>query len=1381
MTPTNADDPLRTTDPSPNAAEQRDRITTDFSPASSLQSTGPYLPDRKEPPGDGPPERSAASPPAVPGYQIEGVLGRGGMGVVYKARHLALKRVVALKMILSGGHADEGERQRFRSEAEAVARLQHPHIVQVHEVGEHEGLPYAALEFVEGGTFARRLKRGPVPPREAAEVIATLAGAMHLAHSRNIVHRDLKPANILLDASGAPKVTDFGLARQLDSDLGQTQTGTAVGTPSYMAPEQAAGDSKHVGPAADVYALGAILYECLTGRPPFQGTGAVATLDMVRNQEPVAPHLLRAGTPRDLETICLKCLRKEPEKRYASADALANDLRRWQRGEPIRARPVPLWERVLLWARRRPALAALVVAVHVFLAALLGLGIWSYSGISRALADANAEKLKANAEKLKSQRMSAGLALDRGLQLCQEGKVSAGMLWMAESLAVNPEEDRRLAEVVRLNLAGWRAPLTVQRTLIGHERAVGCVAYSPDGKAVAIAHGGTVSRRDALTGEPLGPALVPSGAVASIAFSRDGRLLATGTYDKVVRIWDVATGKLLGQPIPQPDIVNAVAFSRDGRRLLAATGFRDHSVASSARIWEVATGEPASPPLSHPGTVRGGALTPDGRLAITGGHDGLIRFWDTSTAEPSGQPIKVSAEVFTLAVSRDGLFLAVGCNSGEAFVYSVPDRRLVSRPLRHPRTVEAICFHPDDGLVATGCDDSLARVWDWSAGQQVGPPLVHQNYVVGVDFSPDGRRLITGAHDGFARIWDLPLDAGKGTPLTRGDRPLTLGHLDPSLVSARPRTRITGARGRRIPHWVWEYLCASFSPDGRYVVTGSIDNSARVWEVATCRLVGRPLLHQNWVRAVAFAPDNRHVLTGSHDMTARLWDIHTGAGVGPVLRHAGGVVSVAVSPDGARALTGSGDNTARLWNLQTGAAIGPPMPHAGEVASVCFSNAGALALTAAGSGEVRLWDSATALPIGPPARHDRGVTSVRFADDDRSFLTLCADGPARRWPVPQPVAGDPALVRLWVQVITGEQQDAGKAGAALDAAAWRERRARVTDSPLRADLEPGAAAVCDWHDAMAGAFEVSGAPEAALWHLDCLLAVRRTDWSLHARRAGVLRRCSRDAEAWKELDRAREFGGRERVRGWCAERAQNLERLDQHEASLWFHGWMVAADPKNAQSHDALGQCKARLGRFAEASEHFTRAVKLAPDRIGYQRDLAMARLALGDRAGYKQACARLIKLAEATADRGAAQMTALTCVLDANTVPGWDPVIRLAARAAGGYDGDYRVHVAALFRAGRLAEALRRPWSKETKYAHVVWEWFFQGMLRHRAGRHEEARSILEQKCNMIDYMDRAMPRDPKSKVWSEWVYHVQCHVLRREAEALLRAARLDTPPPPR
>jgi tetratricopeptide (TPR) repeat protein len=446
------------------------------------------------------------------------------------------------------------------------------------------------------------------------------------------------------------------------------------------------------------------------------------------------------------------------------------------------------------------------------------------------------------------------------------------------------------------------------------------------------------------------------------------------------------------------------------------------------------------------------------------------------------------------------------------------------------------------------------------------------------------------------------------------------------------------------------------------------------------------------------------------------------------------------------------------------------MQHAGEVLSVSFSNDGAFALTGASNGEVRLWDSATALPIGPPAPHGRAVTSVRFADDDRSFLTLGDDGAARRWPMPQPVAGDPALVKMWVQTITGQEQDAAKAVSVLDADAWQERRTQVMDSPLAADLETSNEDISAWHDTTVGAHEIIGQLEPAFWHMDQLLAARPKDWSLHARRAGLLHRQGHDPDALKELDQARELGGLESVRGWCAERAENLDRLHQHEASLWFHKWIVAADPKNPQSHDDMGHCQARLGQFDKASDHFTRAVELAPDRIDYQRDLAMARLAQDDRAGYRKACARMLELAEANQDRGAGQMTALTCVLDANTVPNWDAVIRLAARAAEGYEGDNRVYVAALFRAGRFDEALQRTSTTDLHYGYLVWEFLFRGMVRQKAGRHEEARSDLEQKFKMIDFLDKEYPRDPKSKIWSDWIYYVQCHVLRREAEALLR-----------
>ncbi len=305
----------------------------------------------------------------IANYEILGVLGRGAVGVVYKARQIGLNRLVALKMLLAGSHAGQRELMRFRTEAEAVARLRHPNIVQVYEVGEHEGLPFFSLEFIEGGSLHQKTDGKPLPPRVAAEIVEALARAMHYAHERNIIHRDLKPANILLTSDGIPKITDFGLAKRLEQtdESSKTRTGTLMGTPSYMSPEQAAGRTRDIGPLSDQYALGAILYELLTGRPPFLGATLLETVQQVRTQEPVRPTLLQATTPHDLEVICLKCLQKEQSKRYANASELADDLRHFLKGEPIRARPVSLVERSWRWCRRNRRLAALYAAVSVLL------------------------------------------------------------------------------------------------------------------------------------------------------------------------------------------------------------------------------------------------------------------------------------------------------------------------------------------------------------------------------------------------------------------------------------------------------------------------------------------------------------------------------------------------------------------------------------------------------------------------------------------------------------------------------------------------------------------------------------------------------------------------------------------------------------------------------------------------------------------------------------------------------------------------------------------------------------------------------------------------------------------------------------------------------
>jgi tetratricopeptide (TPR) repeat protein len=353
----------------PSAEEYRSRFP-DLDPAwleppappPSASATSPADTRRDEP------SVAEDAPPLPPGYDYLALLGRGGMGVVYQARHRALNRVVALKMILSGQYADGEERSRFRREAEAIARLSHPNIVQIYEVGEHQGRPYIALEFLEGDPLSRRLGGTPMPPLQSARLVESLARAVQHAHEAGIVHRDLKPANILPGRGGVVKIVDFGLAKVVAQDQTQTQTGAVVGTPSYMAPEQAAGRTKEVGPPADVYALGAILYEMLVGAPPFRGDSVAATLELVREQEPVPPRQLQPKAPQDLEIICLKCLRKDPRKRYEGAGALADDLACFLVNKPIRARPVGQLERLGRWGRRNPAVAGLLAVVFVLLA-----------------------------------------------------------------------------------------------------------------------------------------------------------------------------------------------------------------------------------------------------------------------------------------------------------------------------------------------------------------------------------------------------------------------------------------------------------------------------------------------------------------------------------------------------------------------------------------------------------------------------------------------------------------------------------------------------------------------------------------------------------------------------------------------------------------------------------------------------------------------------------------------------------------------------------------------------------------------------------------------------------------------------------------------------
>ena len=955
---------------------------------------------------DAPPDAvfDARSPEAIRGYELIEPLGEGGMGEVWKARQVKLNRTVALKMVLGGRRVGPKDLIRFLAEAEAVAAIRHPHVVQVFEYGDAAGRPFLAMEYLPGGSLTDRLRRATrLAPAAAAALVASLADAVQAAHDQGIVHRDLKPANVLFDEAGQPKVTDFGLAKRAGgTDLTASQA--VMGTPAYMAPEQARGDTKFVGPQADVYSLGVILYECLTGTRPFADASQMGLLRRVAEEEPERPGRRVAGLPRDVELIALKCLAKDPAERYATAAELAGDLRRFAAGEPVSVRATGLVERAAKWARRKPTLAAaytlglLAMLLAVLLVGLSAMAVWQWRASERVrIAVMTARDVEKNAravaeaQREKFERFEYGRTMQVAHQEWRENNIAAAM---------------SLLDATRDTFRGWewryvhRLCHSDLLTIGGPAGKILSASFSPDGSRILTVSENNTSRVwDARTGAETLALKGQVGGVASAAFSPDGSRIVTASWDNMARVWLAETGAEALTLKGHDGGVAAASFSRDGSRIVTA------SFDNTARVWLAETGAEALTLKGHSGFLNAASYSPDGSRIVTASIDKTARVWDAKTGAQILTLEGHAGGVRSASFSPDGSRILTSGDDQTARVWDAKTGAEILTLRGHTNGVPSASYSPDGSRIVTAGWDGTTRVWDAQSGAEAFTLRGHTNGVASAAFSPDGSRIVTAGFDNTVKVWDA---GGRAEVFTlRGHS----GFVNAASFSPDSSRILTASNDKSARVWLAEtgaealtlkghsgFLnAASYSPDGSRIVTASIDKTARVWDARTGAEILTLEGHANSVASAAFSPDGSRIVTASIDKTARVWDARTGAEILTLEVHAGGIRSASFSPDGSRILTSGDDQTARVWDAKTGAEILTLKGHAKALTSAAFSPDGSRIVTAGWDNTARVWDAQSGAEAFTLRGHTNGVSAASFSPDGSRILTASWDYTARVW------------------------------------------------------------------------------------------------------------------------------------------------------------------------------------------------------------------------------------------------------------------------------------------------------------------------------------------------------------------------------------------------
>ncbi|HXJ55937.1 MAG TPA: protein kinase [Verrucomicrobiae bacterium] len=1015
-------------------------------------------------------------------YQLMEEIARGGMGVVFKARQISLNRVVALKFIHPGKLLSAEAVRRFEIEAEAAARLDHPRIIPIYEVGQHAGQYWFSMKLVDGGTLAQPPPRLRTDVTAVVKLLITVARAVHYAHQRGILHRDLKPGNILLDEQGQPFVTDFSLAKLLAQDSSVTLSGQVVGTPSYMAPEAAAGHVRTLTTATDIYGLGAIFYELLTGRPPFKAENVPALLRKVSEEDPVPPSRVamtqsqpagadanpdqtppgtawsrgakamlapwpKASIDQDLETICLRCLEKDPARRYASADALADDLERWLHHEPIWARRSTSRERLIKWARRQPVLAsALALLVMVLVLGIAGI-VWQWS---RAEA-ARRQAIRGNLELGKALNQMDAVTLQRTEELAEQGQQAEALPWLAMLLHNNPS-NRIVAERVLSTLSrGTWAHLACPPLI--HSNRVNSAAVAKDGTRILTIAENTAWLWDARTGNSL-RSFVHDGELATAEFSPEGHWVATGAEDGKVRVWRAETGQPQTSWLEHTAPVRSISFSADETQL--AVGCTDGTV----RIWNIQDGSQVAPPKPHAAKIIFAQFVPGGSLFVTAASEPVARVWDLRAQRVQVELVH-PGRVDKLAISPDG-HLAATATTNAVYLWELPSGQRIGRSMTHQGRVWDIEFSPDGQRLVTASADKTAAIWDAHTGQRIGQPLQHQDAVRAARFSPEGLRVVTASWDWTSRVWD----AATGEPLTEPmPHPARVFHVEFDAAG----TKVVSASNSRFV-LIWHVpgraplpppmvhghrvKMATFNADSSLLLTASADGTARFWDALTCLPVGSPMRHTRELNYASFSRDGRWAVTGGDDGVARIWEVPSGRPVTELLRHNAQIHWISFSFDSRWIATASSDRTARVWDTRTGNAHGAPLEVGSHVHSVTFSPDGKLLLTASGQGRAQLWDFSTGRPHGSPMQHADKVLRAIFSPDGRKVLTASADGTARLWDTVTSQALTPPLQHA------GEVRDADfSPDGQRVVTSSLDKSARVWDAQTGQPLAPPY-----WHD-----------------------------------------------------------------------------------------------------------------------------------------------------------------------------------------------------------------------------------------------------------------------------------------------------------------------------